>query len=112
MNLQAIIEKLNLIVLTTPIDFASQVPTSGYAADLLSCVMAGARQKGLWITLQAHANVVAVASLLELCAVIITEGAVPEPSTIATANEKGVTLLSSTMTTYQVVGKLWEMGLK
>ena len=112
MNLQEIIEKLNLTVLTTPVDFARQVPSSGYAADLLSCVMAGARQKGLWITLQAHTNVVAVASLLELSAVIITEGAAPEPATISTANEKGVTLLSSAMTTYQVVGKLWEMGLR
>ncbi len=112
MNLQEIIEKLNLTVLTNPIDFVDCTPTRGYAADLLSCVMAGAKQRGLWVTLQAHANVVAVASLLELSAVIITEGASPEPATIATANEKSVTLLSSSMPTFQVVGKLWEMGLR
>jgi hypothetical protein len=47
--------------------------------------MAGAARQGIWITLQAHNNIVAVAALLELSAVIITEGAMPDPATI----EKG-----------------------
>ena len=43
--------------------------TGGYTSDLLSCVMAGAKAGNVWITLQAHPNVVAVASLLDLAAV-------------------------------------------
>ncbi len=112
MNIQEIIDQLNLTVLTTPKEFRRIEPSAGYASDLLSCVMAGAPHHGIWVTLQAHANIVAVAALLDQSAVIITESAMPEPATIAKANEEGITLLSSKDPTFFVVGKLWEMGLR
>jgi imidazolonepropionase-like amidohydrolase len=110
-DLKAIIELLNLTVLTMPLPFHQAIVTTGYTSDLLSCVMAGAKNKGIWVTLQAHLNIVAVAALLELSAVIITEGAMPDPATIARANEQGVTLLATKAPSFEVVGKLWEMGL-
>jgi predicted transcriptional regulator len=74
--------------------------------------MAGASHKSIWVTLQAHTNIVAVAALLELSAIIITEGAVPDQITIDKANEEGITLLSSQERSFNVVGKLWEMGIR
>lgn len=112
MNLEQIIHDLNLTVLTEPKDYSQIVPTGGYTSDLLSCVIAGAPHNGIWVTLQAHANVIAVAALLELDAVVISEGAVPDHSTIAKANEEGITLLSTSKPTFYVVGKLWELGLR
>ncbi len=112
MNLAQIIQTLNLTVLTEDKPFDQIQPTSGYAADLLSCVMTGAAKGGLWITLQAHGNIVAVAALLDLSAVIITENAQPDEATIRKANEEGITLISSTEDTYKVVGKLWELGIR
>ena len=112
MTLQDIIKKLNLSLLTEPKDFQNVTPTSGYTSDLLSCVMAGAKHGAVWVTLQAHTNIVAVAALLELSAIIITEGARPDPETIAKANEEGITLLASEEFTYPLVGKLWEMGVR
>ena len=112
MTLQEIIDRLNLTVLTKKKDFENITPTSGYASDLLSCVMAGAQKQGIWVTLQAHSNIVAVAALLELSAIIITEGAQPDPATISRADEEEITLLSTPEFTYPVVGTLWEMGLK
>lgn len=112
MNLQEIINHLDLTVLTEPKDFAQIEPSAGYTSDLLSCVMAGAPHGGIWVTLQAHANIVAVAALLDQVAVIITEGAMPDATTIAKANEEGITVLSSSQPTFSVVGKLWEMGLR
>jgi len=112
MTLQDIIDKQHLRVLTAPKDFGRVTPAAGYASDLLSCVMSGAKHGGLWITLQAHANIVAVAALLELAAVIITEDAQPDPATLAKANEQGVTLLSTTESSFATAGKLWEMGLR
>jgi hypothetical protein len=112
MTLQDIIDKLELTVLTTPKNFQRIVPTGGYASDLLSCVMAGAKHGAVWVTLQAHTNIVAVAALLELSAVIITESAMPDPETITKANEEGITLLVTDEFTYPVAGKLWEMGLR
>ncbi len=112
MTLQEIIAKLDLTLLTNPKDFASIRPSGGYASDLLSCVMAGAKPGNLWLTIQAHVNIVAVASLNDLSAVIITENASPEAAVIEKANEQGVTLLVSRENTYQVAGKLWELGIR
>jgi len=112
MNLQQIIDKLQLKLLTDPKDFSDISPTGGYTSDLLSCVMTGAKSQNLWITLQAHINIVAVAALLDLSAVIITEGAAPDEKTIAKANEEEITLLSTTDSTYSIVGNLWDMGIK
>lgn len=112
MTLQEIIAKLDLKVLTTPRDFSAITPKGGYASDLLSCVMAGAQPDNVWVTLQAHMNVVAVASLREVAAVIITEGAQPEADVLAKATEQGVILLSTSAPSYEVVGKLWEMGIR
>jgi hypothetical protein len=111
MNLQEIIEKLDLKLLTTPKDFSQVRPSGGYASDLLSCVMAGAKPGNLWITLQAHTNIVAVASLTDCAAIIITEAAAPEAEVIEKANSQAVTLLSSPLGNYQVAGQLWELGL-
>jgi serine kinase of HPr protein (carbohydrate metabolism regulator) len=112
MTLQEIMTELNLTLLTDKKDFDQVIPTSGYAADLLSCVMAGAKRGGIWVTLQAHINIVAVAALLELSAIIITEGAQPDQDTLAKAREAGITLLAIDKPTFGVVGRLWELGLR
>ena len=112
LSLDQIIRELNLTVLTQANDFSEIIPEGGYTSDLLSCVMAGAGHKSLWVTLQAHNNIVAVAALLELSAVIITEDAQPDAETIAKATQENVILLSTPKPTFHVVGRLWEMGLK
>jgi hypothetical protein len=112
MNLQQIIDQLNLTVLTESQDFTSITPTGGYSSDLLSCVMAGARKGHLWITLQAHLNIVAVAALNEVAAIIITENAQPDAASIAKANQQGIILLATSQPTYEINGKLCELGIQ
>ncbi len=112
MTLDQIIKELNLKVLTDTKNFSSITPTHGYVSDMLSCVMTGAKHQSVWVTLQAHNNIVAVACLLELAAVIITENALPDTETIKKANEEGITLLSCEQNSFYVTGKLWEMGLR
>jgi len=111
-NLQEIINTLDLTVLTQPQDFSGVLPLGGYASDLLSCVMAGACHQGLWVTLQAHGNIVAVAALLDLAAIIISEGAQPDETTIARANAEGIALLSTAQPSFAIIGRLWELGLR
>ena len=111
MNLQEIINHLNLTVLTEPRDFTMIQPEGGYTSDLLSCVMAGAKNNYLWVTLQAHINIVAIAALLEIAAIIVTENAKPDAATISKANEQGIILLSTPKPTFEIDGKLWEMGI-
>lgn len=112
MTLDQIIKELDLKLLTTKKDFSDITPTHGYVSDMLSCVMTGAKNKSVWVTLQAHNNIVAVACLLEIAAVIITEGAKPDEETITKANEEGITLLSTETNSFSVVGRLWALGLR
>ena len=80
--LKEIIEKLKLEpVSSTP--SVDRPVAGGYASDLLSCAIKGAKKDSVWVTLQSHLNVVAVASLLGLAGVIITEGNRPDQETLA-----------------------------
>ncbi len=92
-TLQTILDKIPLKVLTEPVNYSEIEISSGYASDLLSCVMTGAKADGIWVTLIANINNVEVASLLELPAIIITENAQPDAATIARANQEGIVLL-------------------
>lgn len=111
MKIQEIIEKLELKILTQTIETNNIETSNGYTSDLLSCVMAGAKPNCVWVTLQAHMNIIAVAALLEMSAIIITEDAQPEPATIAKADQQSILLLSTPRSTFEIVGNLWAMGL-
>jgi imidazolonepropionase-like amidohydrolase len=112
MTLNDIIDQLGLKLLVGEGDLSTLQPAGGYTSDLLSCVMAGAKKNSIWVTLQAHVNVVAVAALLELAAVIITEGVVPDADTLSKARDEGVILLGTELKSFEVCGRLWEMGLR
>jgi len=105
-----IAERLGLRVVAGA-DHLDNVVTGGYASDLLSCVLARARSGNVWVTLQAHLNVVAVATLLDLACVIITEAAVLDEPALARANEKGIPILSTQEDTYQTVARLVRAGV-
>ena len=106
-----IVRALNLQVVASAAALSREI-TGGYSADLLSCVMARARAGNAWVTLQAHPNVIAVATLLELAAVIVTEGA-PIPDDVkAKADAEGIVLLATPHTTFWVVGELARLGIK
>jgi predicted transcriptional regulator len=83
-----------------------------YAGDLLSDVLASAKPDVLWITIQVHRNVVSVASMKDISAVLITRGRKLDPQTLAEAEEAGVTVLSTSLSSYEAAGKLWEAGLR
>lgn len=110
MNLQQLSDRLSLEV-KTGADQLNREVTGGYASDLLSCVMAKAQTGNVWITLQGHPNIVAVASLLNLTGIIVSEGVEPDEATVSKAAEEKVPLLTTPLTTYTVVGRLYELGI-
>jgi len=82
--------------------------TGAYCSDLLSDVMGKSREGDLWITMQTHRNIVAVASLKELSAILIVNGGKPEPETLATAEAEGVVLLGTVEKSFITSGKLYK----
>jgi predicted transcriptional regulator len=111
MKLREVVNSLNLGVASAS-DALDREITGGYASDLLSCVMARAKAGNVWVTLQAHTNIVAVASLLSLAGIIVTEGTSLEAATIEKANEEHIPILTTPLTTFTVVSKLAAMGIE
>jgi len=109
-TLEEIAKELALSVQTAPEKLQVEV-TGGYASDLLSRVMARAKKGNLWVTLQSHPNIVAVASLLELAGVIVTEGMKLDPGTAEKAEEEGIPILTTAHSTFTIVGRLAQLGV-
>jgi serine kinase of HPr protein (carbohydrate metabolism regulator) len=86
--------------------------TGGYVSDLLSNVMGFATPGSVWVTMQGHQNVVAVASLAGLAAVVVAGGVAPEPETVAKAEAEGIVLLTTSLTSFELVGQLYRSGVK
>ena len=96
-----------------PLTDATEVELAGcYISDLLSDVLANAQPGVLWVTIHTHRNVLSVASMKDITAVLFTCGRKPEPAIIAEAAEKNIMLLSTPLTTYETAGKLWKAGLR
>ncbi len=85
--------------------------TCGYTCDLLSWVMAHGAAGMAWVTVQTHMNVIAVASLMEMAAVIIPEDIEMEEPSLAKARDEGINVLQSSMTAYEICALLAQAGL-
>ena len=82
---------LGYTILTT-CDAAKEIK-GGYTSDLLSDVMGNASEESILITIQAHKNTIAVASLKDFPAIVIcNDRAIPEDM-IKTADEEGIVLM-------------------
>jgi len=110
MKVEKIVEELSLKVLTGR-DCLQREISSVYCGDLLSRVMAKSSKNSLWITIQVHVNIVAVASLLEMACIVIPEDIAVDEKTLAKAEEEQVVILSSSMSAYTLSGRLYSLGL-
>jgi hypothetical protein len=84
----------------------------GFASDLLSDVMGNSREGDIWVTLQKHVNIVAVAQLNGLSAIVLVNGRKPEPDTLARAEELSIPIISTPMQAFEAVGILYSLGIR
>jgi hypothetical protein len=110
MTLQEITDRLNLTPVSGLERLSEQV-RGGYISDLLSDVMAHVQAGDIWITLQIHPNIVAVATLKEIAAIIIIGGREPETVTLAKARAENVPILLSDLPAFEIAGRLYQMGI-
>jgi predicted transcriptional regulator len=103
-----IIRILGLKVISGEAGLQRQV-TGGYVSDLLSDVIGNAKEGNVWITMQTHHNVIAVASLKDLGAVILVKGLKPSEETIKKSNDEGIPVLSTTEDTFTITGRLYNL---
>ncbi|HHZ12901.1 MAG: AraC family transcriptional regulator [Caldicoprobacterales bacterium] len=110
MRINDLIKKIPHTILAGE-EFLNREIKSGYCCDLLSRVMAHGPRNGIWITVQTHVNIIAIATLLDISCIIIPEDISVDPNTIAKANEEEVVVISSPLTAFELAGRLYEMGV-
>jgi len=108
MKLADLIKELSLEVKSCKNDLEKDV-TGGYTSDLLSDVLANASQDSIWITLQTHPNIVAIASVKGLAGVIIVGGKQPQEETLKKAEAEKVMIMTSDRYSFEVAGKMYQL---
>jgi predicted transcriptional regulator len=83
----------------------------GYCGDLLSDVMANAPVGCLWLTVQGHLNIVAVAVLREMAAIVITGGREPDEETVRKADQERLPILKWPHSAFELAGRLYDIGV-
>ncbi|MFB0516658.1 MAG: DRTGG domain-containing protein [Candidatus Neomarinimicrobiota bacterium] len=108
MELDTIIKQLGLTAMTTVDNLAKQI-TGAYASDLLSDVLAHAKEGDLWITLQTHPNIIAVATMKSIAGIILVNGRQPESETLKKASEEKIPIFTTEGSTFELAGQLYKL---
>jgi hypothetical protein len=111
MELKEIVEMVQLKLLNEEEADLNGKINGCYIGDLLSNVMAHAQEGDLWLTVQTHQNVVAVAQLLNLGGIVFVEGHLPQEETIVKAKQEQIPLFSTEDSAYDLAGQLYKRGL-
>ncbi len=83
--------------------------TGGYVSDLLSDVMANGKEGNIWITLQTHLNILAVASLKGIAGIIIVNKRQPTEETLQKAETEKITVLTTPLPAFEAAGKFYQL---
>ena len=110
MNVKQFVDQFKLYVAAGQNDLDRQIQ-GGYCGDLLSDVMANAPIGCIWLTVQAHQNIVKVAVLREMAAIVLTGGQSPDQETIDRANQEGLPILMWPGSAFDLAGKAHSAGV-
>ena len=110
MQLKALIEKLPLEVISCCESLEGEVKR-GYTSDLMSDVLAHAAPGDIWITLQVHMNVIAVASTKDIAGVIMIGVVDPDPDTIERAEMENIPVMRSRLPAFELSGRIYQLGI-
>ena len=105
-NLKALIDELQFECLAGEKQLDT-IPVSAYVSDLLSDVMGNAVENMIWITSQIHNNIIAVASLKELSAIVVVNERPVGKELIELAEEEGIVLIASNLPAFETIGRLY-----
>ncbi|MCL1941820.1 MAG: serine kinase [Synergistaceae bacterium] len=76
------------------------------AGDLLSFIIGEAKEGEIWVTIQIHLNVAAVAVLKELPMVILASGKEPSKELVDKCREENIALIVAEESSYEACAKL------
>ena len=108
MTVKELADKLGLTVCSGEQGLSREVK-GGYVSDLRSDVMGNAHEGQVWVTLQTHKNIMAIASLKELAAIVLVKAKTPDEDTAEVSNDEQIPILSTPLETFEITGQLYEL---
>lgn len=108
MKLNDVIEKLCLREFNRPSNQQQEIGEC-HVSDVMSDALKSLSEGSLWVTIQAHRNTVAIASLRGAAAVIFSNGIVPQQDIADCATAANITLLGTEASTFEIAGKLYQL---
>ncbi|TNF53650.1 serine kinase [bacterium] len=108
MKVEDIAQKLSLDVLSHNEGLQKDI-SGGYVSDMLSDVMANSHPGNIWITLQTHPNIVAVAHLKNLAGIIIVSKRQPEQETLKKAVSEKITIMTTPLSAFEISGRIYQL---
>jgi hypothetical protein len=110
MKLKEISQALNLV---KAYDFGEEKEIKhGYTCDLLSEVMGKAPKDTIWITVQSHLNIIAVAVIVGIKAIIIANSHKADEKTIKKAKEEDIGIYYSDLNPFILSGKIFSLKIE
>lgn len=111
MKVADLIETLKLNPFTGEIGVTREI-TGGYTSDLLSDVMGNVKDGDVWMTLQTHKNVIAIASLRDVAAVVLINGSEPDADMLEQAIEEEIPVLGTSLSCFDITGEIYNLIAK
>lgn len=90
-------------------DYDDKEVKSIYTSDLLSDVMGNAEDESILVTIQAHKNTVAVATLKDSKAIIICNNRPIPEDMIEAAQQEHIALFSTSLNQFLISGQLYKL---
>lgn len=110
MTVRTLVDKLELEILAGENALEKEIK-GGYVGDLLSFVMAHAKEKNIWITIQGHINTIAVATLVGIAAIVLAEGVDADKEMLKKAEEEDIPILRTTLSGYDFICQLMRIEM-
>ena len=110
-TVRELVNVLNFENLTGDVNLDKPVE-SGYTSDLLSDVIANVGQNAVWVTVQRHINILGVAKLKDVCAIVIPRNLSVEETVVEKAKEEGIAILRDRRSAFEITGVLYNLLTK
>jgi predicted transcriptional regulator len=112
MKLSEIKDLLNADVIVGEEILNSIEVETAFASDLLSDVLAYAKERALFITGLTNPQVIRTVEVLDLIGVVFVRGKVPQMDTVELAKRKNIPLLRTKCIMFETAGRLYGAGIK
>ena len=108
MTLSELAKHIGCEILTGNVNLDNDIK-DGYVSDLLSDVIGNIKENSIWITIQRHINILGVAKLKDVIAIIIPRSLQLDENVIEKAKEEGIAILRDPRSSFELSGLIYNL---